>query len=106
MHPDIDESTEVRDICDPAVEDQAERRPLADIRQPTNSVNPLCAVSDSSLAASSNGRPVFDAPSHPPGEWPTSANERYLLQKLRLFRVAPFFIADVGNGLILERDEV
>src|ERR1700724_2376992 len=40
-------------------------------------------------------------PSHPPGEWPTSANERYLLQKLSLFRVAAFFIADVGNGLIL-----
>src|SRR3984893_17805301 len=27
-------------------------------------------------------------PSHPPGEWPTSANERYLLQKLSLIRVA------------------
>jgi hypothetical protein len=40
-------------------------------------------------------------PSHPPGEWPTSANERCLLQKLSLFRVAAFFIADVGNGLIL-----
>jgi hypothetical protein len=37
-------------------------------------------------------------PSHPPGEWPTSANERYLLQKLSLFRVEAFFIADVGNG--------
>jgi hypothetical protein len=36
MHPDIDESTEVRDM---------------------------------------NGRTVCDAPSHPPGEWPTSANE-------------------------------
>jgi NAD binding domain of 6-phosphogluconate dehydrogenase len=40
-------------------------------------------------------------PSHPRGEWPTSANERYLLQKLSLFRVAAFFIALVGNGLIL-----
>ena len=40
-------------------------------------------------------------PSHPPGEWPTSANERYLLQKLSLFRVAAFFIADIGNDLIL-----
>jgi hypothetical protein len=31
----------------------------------------------------------------------TSANERYLLRKLSLFQVAAFFIADVGNGLIL-----
>src|ERR1700720_3161204 len=40
-------------------------------------------------------------PSHLPGEWPTSANEHYLLQKLSLFRVAAFFIADIGNDLIL-----
>jgi mRNA-degrading endonuclease RelE of RelBE toxin-antitoxin system len=72
---------------------------LADIRQTTNSVNPLCAVSDSSLAATAELSAT--PPSHPPGEWPTSANERYLLQKLSLFRVAAFFIADVGNGLIL-----
>ena len=38
---------------------------LADIRQTTNSVNPLCAVSDLSLAASSNGRTVCDAPIAP-----------------------------------------
>jgi hypothetical protein len=102
MHPDIDESTEVRDICDRGGRKSGRKRPLlADIRQTTNSVNPLCAVSDLSLAASSNGRTVCDTPSHPPGEWPTSANERYLLQKLSLFRVAAFFIADVGNGLIL-----
>ena len=31
---------------------------LADIRQTTNSVNPLCAVSDSSVAASLNGKTV------------------------------------------------
>jgi hypothetical protein len=38
------------------------KRPLlADIRQTTNSVNPLYAVSDLSLAASSNGRTVRDA---------------------------------------------
>jgi hypothetical protein len=99
MHPDIDESTEVRDICDRGGRRSGRKRPLLpDIRQ-TN--NPLCAVSDLSLAASSNGRTVCDTPSHPPGEWPTSANERYLLQKLSLFRVAAFFIADVGNGLIL-----
>ena len=72
---------------------------LADIRQTTNSVNPLCAVSDSSLAATAELSAT--PPSHPPGEWPTSANERYLLQKLSLIRVAAFFIADVGNGLIL-----
>src|ERR1700737_3627437 len=72
---------------------------LADIRQTTNSVNPLCAVRDSSLAATAELSAT--PPSHPPGEWPTSANERYLLQKLNLIRVAAFFIADVGNGLIL-----
>jgi hypothetical protein len=99
MHRDIDASTEVRDICDRGGRRSGRKRPLlADIRQTTNSVNPLCAVSDSWLAASSNGRTVCDTPSHPSGEWPTSANERYLLQKLSLFRVAAFFIADVGNG--------
>jgi hypothetical protein len=35
------------------------------------------------------------------GHFHHETNERYLLQKLRLFRVAAFFIADVGNGLIL-----
>ena len=99
MHRDIDASTEVRDICDRGGRKSGRKRPLlADIRQTTNNVNPLCAVSDSWLAASSNGRTVCDTPSHPPGEWPTSANERYLLQKLSLFRVAAFFVADVGNG--------
>ena len=100
MHPDIDESTEVRDICDRGGRRSGRKRPLlADIRQTTNSVNPLCAVSDSSLAATAELSAT--PPSHPPGEWPTSANERYLLQKLSLFRVAAFFLADVGNGLIL-----
>ena len=46
---------------------------LADIRETTNSVNPLCAVSDSSLAATAELSAT--PPSHPPGEWPTSANE-------------------------------
>ena len=40
---------------------------LADIRQTTNSVNPLCAVSDSSLAATAELSAT--PPSHPPGEW-------------------------------------
>jgi hypothetical protein len=35
------------------------------------------------------------------GHFHHETNERYLLQKLRLFRVTAFFIADVGNGLIL-----
>src|ERR1700730_14094306 len=35
------------------------------------------------------------------GHFHHETNERYLLQKLRLFRVAAFFIADVWNGLIL-----
>ena len=100
MHPDIDESTEVRDICDRGGRRSGRKRPLlADIRQTTNSVNPLCAVSDSSLAATAELSAT--PPSHPPGEWPTSANERYLLQKLSLIRDAAFFIADVGNGVIL-----
>jgi hypothetical protein len=34
--------------------------------------------------------------SHPPGHWPTSVNERHLLQKMGLFRVAGISIADVG----------
>jgi hypothetical protein len=40
MHPDIDESTEVRDICDRGGRRSGRKRPLlADIRQTTNSVN-------------------------------------------------------------------
>ena len=46
MHRDIDECTEVRDICDRGGRRSGRKRPLlADIRQTTNSVNPLCAVS-------------------------------------------------------------
>jgi mRNA-degrading endonuclease RelE of RelBE toxin-antitoxin system len=46
---------------------QTTKTSYADIRQTTNSVNPLCAV-DSSLAtmAELSATP----PSHPPGEWP------------------------------------
>jgi hypothetical protein len=45
MHPDIDESTEVRDICDRGGRRSGRKRPLlADIRQTTNSVNPLCVI--------------------------------------------------------------
>ena len=62
MHLGIDESTEARDICDRGGRRSGRKRPLlADIRQTTNSVNPLCAGSDLSLAASSNGRTVCDA---------------------------------------------
>ena len=52
---------------------------LADIRQTTNSVNPLCAVSDSSLAATAELSAT--PPSHPPGEWPTSATGAYNVYK-------------------------
>jgi hypothetical protein len=72
---------------------------LADIRKTTNSVNPLYAVSDSSLAATAELSAT--PPSHPPGEWPNRPMSATILQKLSLFRVAAFFIADVGNGLIL-----
>ena len=96
MHPDIDASTEVRDICDRGGRRSGRKRIAR--RYSTNDKQRQPALRDSSLAASSNGRTVCDTPSHPPGEWPTSANERYLLQKLSLFRVAAFFIADVGNG--------
>jgi len=41
---------------------------LADIRQTTNSVNPLCAVSDSSLAATAELSAT--PPSHPPVNGP------------------------------------
>jgi hypothetical protein len=45
MHPDIDESTEVRDICDRGGRRSGRKRPLlADIRQTTNSVNLLCMI--------------------------------------------------------------
>ena len=45
MHPDIAESTEVRDICDRGGRRSGRKRPLlADIRQTTNSVNPLCVI--------------------------------------------------------------
>jgi hypothetical protein len=42
MHPDIDESTEVRDICDRGGQRSGGKRPsLADIGQTTSSVNKL-----------------------------------------------------------------
>ena len=89
MHPDIDESTEVRDICDRGGRRSGRKRPLlADIRQTTNSVNPLCAVSDLSLAATAELSAT--PPSHPPGEWPTSANERYLSSKAESFSSGSF----------------
>jgi mRNA-degrading endonuclease RelE of RelBE toxin-antitoxin system len=54
----------------------------------TNSVNPLCAVSDSSLAATAELSAT--PPSHPPGEWPTSVNERYLSSKAESFSSGSF----------------
>jgi mRNA-degrading endonuclease RelE of RelBE toxin-antitoxin system len=70
---------------------------LADIRQTTNSVNPLCAVSDSSLAATAELSAT--PPSHPPGEWPTSANERYLSSKAESFSSGSFLPRGCGEWL-------
>src|ERR1700730_14627497 len=70
---------------------------LADIRQTTQRQPSAPSV----IRRSPPRQNCLRRPIAPPGEWPTSTNERYRLQKLSLFRVAAFFIADVWNGLIL-----
>jgi hypothetical protein len=43
-----------------------------------------------------NGQTVRAAAIDPPGHWPTSVNERHLLQTMGVFCVAGISIADVG----------
>ena len=92
MHPISTNAPKFATFVTAAVEDQAANAHCSQIfdkRQTasTRSAPSVIRGSPPAQTAELSATP----PSHPPGEWPTSANERYLLQKLSLFRVAAFF---------------